>query len=100
MWQVIKVMGYREVGMILNKTFVFYFSCQCAGTTYNFKNYCILYRFYRLLVAQETPWLYTLHTQWVNKFSIFRVNFLNLCIATRGDFNTITVGQLRDWQIL
>ena len=36
----VKVAGYREEDVVSNKTFVFFFFCQCAGPTYNFKNYC------------------------------------------------------------
>ena len=32
-------MGYCEEGMVSN-FFAFFFSCQHAGPTYNFKNYC------------------------------------------------------------
>ena len=51
-------MGYCELGMVWIKLFAYSHSWQCAGTTYNFKNFRFLNQFYRLLVAQETSWVY------------------------------------------
>ena len=44
-----------------NWNFLAFFFCQRVGPTYNFET-IVFQRFYRLLVAQETPWVYLTHT--------------------------------------
>ena len=82
----LKVTGYCKVGIVWDKTF--FFSCQRAKTTLQLEK---LLWFYSLIVAQETPRIYLIHTHThtVSYSWFYFQNFLNFCIATWGVFLVI-----------
>ena len=51
----VKVTGYREMGVVWNKTFLPFSSSANAQNLLTTLETIVLKRFYRFLVAQETP---------------------------------------------
>ena len=55
MYGLLKVAGYREMGVVWNKTFLPFSSSANAQNLLTTLETIVFKRFYRFLVAQETP---------------------------------------------
>ena len=62
-YESVKVTGYHEVGMVSNNTFLPFPSPTNAQELFTTLKTIAFCRLYRLLVAQEMPWVYLTHSE-------------------------------------